>query len=74
MSGLRTVRAPADPDRDRAGEKREFHHRWVVRGHWRQQACGPGREQRRPTWIMPHLKGPDDAPLMPSEHVQVWRR
>jgi hypothetical protein len=37
--------------------------RFMVRGHWRQQVYGKGRTLRRPTWIAPHIKGPDDAPL-----------
>lgn len=41
----------------------EWHHRWVVSGHWRQQAYGPHREQRRPIWILPHIKGPESKPL-----------
>lgn len=40
-----------------------FHHRWLVRGHWRQQPYGPGRAFKRPVWIAPFVKGPDDAPL-----------
>jgi hypothetical protein len=39
--------------------------RWVVRGHWRQQACGEGRGQRRPIWVLPHVKGPPEKPLKP---------
>lgn len=35
--------------------------RFCVRGHWRDQACGPGRRQRRRTWIAPHWKGPVDG-------------
>lgn len=53
---------------------RNYTHRWVVRGHWRQQAYGPDRARRRPTYIAPYTKGPDGAPWMPSEHVSVWRR
>lgn len=53
---------------------REYVHRWVVRGHWRQQAHGPGRSLRRTTWVPPHVKGPDGAPFLPSETVFVWRR
>lgn len=52
---------------------RRYHHRWVVSGHWRQQAYGPGRVLRRPTWIAPHVKGPDDAPLLTTPKVNVWR-
>lgn len=48
--------------------------RWVVRGHWRQQAVGPGRLERRPTWIPSYIKGPEGAPLRASEKVMVWRR
>lgn len=53
---------------------REYRHRWVVRGHWRQQAHGPKRSQRRTQWIPPYIKGPEGAPLLPTEHVNVWRR
>jgi hypothetical protein len=31
--------------------------RFVVRGHWRNQAVGPGRLERRLTWIQPFWKG-----------------
>ena len=51
----------------------EWTHRWIVKGHWRQQAWGPGRQYRRPTWISPHIKGPDDKPLADQEVVKVWR-
>lgn len=37
--------------------------RFIVRGHWRNQAHGPNRSLRRPTWISPHIKGPEHAPL-----------
>ena len=35
-----------------------------VRGHWRDQACGPGMAFRRPTWIAPFWKGPQDARIL----------
>lgn len=35
----------------------------LVRGHWRNQACGPRLSERRLTWIEPFWKGPDDAPI-----------
>lgn len=47
-------------------------HRWMVAGHWRNQPCGPRQSQRRPVWVMPHLKGPDGAPI--RERVHAWRR
>ncbi len=36
---------------------------FLVRGHWRQQACGPKFSDRRATWIEPYWKGPEDAPI-----------
>lgn len=32
--------------------------RFIVRGHWRNQAHGPGRTQRTRKWIQPFWKGP----------------
>lgn len=52
---------------------REFHHQWVVRGHWRQQWY-PKREVHRPVWIAPHIKGPEGAPLLGGEKVYAWKR
>ncbi|HVL83354.1 MAG TPA: hypothetical protein VM367_03540 [Pseudonocardia sp.] len=68
----RAATAPAEPSGDHPG--RVYRHRWLVRGHWRQQAVGPGRTQRRPVYVPPHLKGPDGAPLLEREQVNVWRR
>lgn len=48
--------------------------RFMVRGHWRNQACGEKLGQRRPVYVAPYLKGPEDAPLKTSETVFVWRR
>lgn len=56
------------------GNGREYRHRWVVRGHWRQQPHGPQRSQRRPVWIESHLKGPAGGPLLATDQVRVWRR
>ena len=69
---LRTV-PPEGADIPEGGG-REYRHRWVVRGHWRNQAHGPGRAQRRPVWVPSYIKGPDGAPLLAREHVYVWRR
>jgi hypothetical protein len=33
----------------------------VVRGHWRDQPCGPGRAERRRKWIAPFWKGPKEG-------------
>lgn len=41
---------------------------WLVRGHWRNQAHGEGMRQRRMTWIEPHWKGAENAPLVVRPH------
>lgn len=71
---VRTIRLrrPANPHG--SGETdREYHHRWIVRGHWRQQWF-PARQVHRPIWIAPHVKGPEDAPLLGGEKVYAWMR
>ncbi len=57
-----------------SGDRAQAHyrHRWWVEGHWRQQACGPNRSERRPTWIAPHVKGPEDRPFM-TDPERVYR-
>ncbi len=46
--------------------------RWVVRGHWRQQPCGPGRSMRRDTYITDYVKGDPDAPLVQGVQ-KLWK-
>jgi len=36
---------------------------WVVRGHWRQQACGDNWTERRPVFVLPYVKGDPEKPL-----------
>jgi hypothetical protein len=52
---------------------REYRHRWIVRGHWRNQWY-PSRNDHRPIWIDPHVAGPEDKPLLGGERVNVLRR
>jgi hypothetical protein len=52
---------------------REYRHRWIVRGHWRNQYY-PSRDDHRPIWIDPHFAGPEDKPLLGGERVNVLRR
>jgi len=52
----------------------EWSHRWVVRGHWRWQACGVGRKERRRIWIAPFIKGPEDKDLIVTDKVYDFRR
>jgi hypothetical protein len=47
---------------------REYRHRWVVRGFWRNTWYGKSGVHR-PQWIAPYLKGPAGAPLLKGEKV-----
>lgn len=53
------------PAHEHGADSPEWSCQWVVRGHWRQQACGPERALRQPRWILPYVKGPEDKPLKP---------
>jgi hypothetical protein len=55
------------------GSGREYHHQWLVGGHWRQQWY-PKREVHRPVWIAPYVKGPAGAPILGSEKVYALRK
>lgn len=46
-------------------EARDWSCRWFVRGHWRQQPCGPHQSERRTVWVTPYVKGPEDKPVKP---------
>ncbi len=41
---------------------------FLVRGHWRQQAHGPGRALRKSIWIQPFWKGPEEARVLLRAH------
>lgn len=57
-----TLRAAA-PTGAGHGEHGGYSHRFMVRGHWRQQAHGPHRSLRRATWIDSFIKGDESLPL-----------
>jgi hypothetical protein len=69
LIGLRRPKSAAD----RGDGAREYQHQWIVRGHWRQQWY-PKRQVHRPVWIAPHIKGPEGAPMIGGEKVNVWKR
>lgn len=52
---------------------RNYEHQWMVRGHWRKQWM-PSLNMHRPTWVRPHIKGPEGKPFITGEKVNVWRR
>ncbi len=70
---LRKQRTQHEPHDDASLTPREYHHRWLVSGHWRKQWYA-SVETHRPIWISPHIKGPAGAPLLRSEHVYTLRR
>lgn len=58
-----TLRSAEHKDPTDKSEPQDWAYRWWVRGHWRMQACGEGRQERNPVWIMPYIKGPEGKPL-----------
>lgn len=71
---LRRARTePSEHPDEQHTTTREYRHRWIVRGHWRNQYY-PSRNDHRPIWIDPHLAGPEDKPLLGGERVNVLRR
>lgn len=61
---------------EREAEAREYSHRWIVRGHMRNQPIGPrnveGGQERMRVWIAPYVKGPEDKPLVLKDRVQLF--
>ena len=74
LVALRRQYQPTDQDPDAGSDGRRYRRRWVVSGHWRNQPHGPDRSLRRQQWIPSHVKGPEGAPLLSTERVNVWRR
>lgn len=77
-SRLAEIHARELEQRIRVDEKRTGK-RWTldravwVRGHWRNQPHGPGRTERRLTWIRPFVRGPDAAESMAIRAARVPR-
>lgn len=71
---LRRAYVPDGQEEHGESGGRRYLNRWVVRGHWRDQPHGPERALRRRQWIPAYIKGPDGAPLLAPERVNVWRR
>jgi hypothetical protein len=56
------------------GSPYELSVRYVVRGHWRQQPCGPGGKDRKLAWIAPYWKGPEWAEVMQKDYLVINSR
>ncbi|WP_018352050.1 hypothetical protein [Longispora albida] len=65
-------RTKAISESDDAGPGRRYSVRWIVRGHWRRLTNSEGHRYR--IWINAHVKGPDDAPLLGGQKVNVLAR
>lgn len=67
---LRRLKKPTTGEREVT-----WTHRWIRRGHWRQQ---PYKENgdwvRRAIWIHPTICGPDDKPLLVRDRVYSLKR
>ena len=70
---VRENRTPRDAG-DGHGKPVDHDCRWIVRGHYRNQAYGPEHSLRRRQWIPPYVCGPADKPLRVKQTVHVWRR
>lgn len=44
-------------------------HKLLVRGHWRHQAHGPLRAERKLIWVEPYMRGPDIAEAVNKPYV-----
>lgn len=60
-------------DQQATAKRKDFDHRWWVRGHWKMQPYGPRRELRKIIYIEPHTAGPDDKPLSKTPRVNIIR-
>jgi hypothetical protein len=61
-------RAAARGNTDPGAGNVEWSHRWLVRGHWRNQWY-PSLEVHKPRWIAEHVKGPEHAPLVVHDKI-----
>lgn len=68
-----TLRREASQRAEPSDSLIEWTHRWIVRGHWRNQWY-PTQEAHRAIWIDPYVKGPEDAPLVVRERVAAVSR
>ncbi len=66
---LRRKSQPSEP----SGERRNFTHRFVVHGFWRNQWY-PSIGMHRQKYIADYIKGPDDKPLIIKQRVWQWDR
>lgn len=66
---LRKAEAKQVAEVDQATREIEWSCSWIVRGHWRNQACGAGRRDHKKVYIMPFVKGDTTKPLKARAEV-----
>jgi hypothetical protein len=70
---LRRARHPRGETPGEQPSQREYTHRWIVGGHWRNQWYR-SLQTHRQIWIAPYQKGPEDKPLVLKPRVYEWDR
>lgn len=53
----------------KSGTGHSLDHRVHVRGHWRNQAHGEGRQLRKRIWILPFWKGPEMSEMVNKTYI-----
>jgi hypothetical protein len=43
--------------------------RFIVRGHWRNQACGAGHKDHKRIWVLPYWKGPEMSEIVSKPYI-----
>jgi len=69
---LRRKRSNKEPDREN-GSARHYTHRWIVRGHWRNQWY-PSEGRHKQKYISEYVAGPEDLDLVVKTRVWNWDR
>lgn len=64
----RAVTHGRQPCKTQTGEGTEWNHRWIVRGHWRNQWY-PSTQVHRPKYVPSYVKGPEDKPLIVHDKI-----
>jgi len=70
---LRRARNYGEAKEKENGGGREYTHRWIVQGHWRNQwYASEGRHKQK--YIGAYVKGPEDLDLIVKQRVWNWDR
>jgi len=70
---LRRRRSAKEGEAEGNGSAREYTHRWIVSGHWRNQWY-PSEGRHKQKYIGEYVKGPEDLDLIVKQRVWNWDR